>query len=159
MTQSDPLWTSDDEVIRDLLEPIRDLDVPPGLEATCLAAALDGSLMAEKLQTHRSGGGATAWVRYSIAIAASLLIGLGLGWFARGQGATEATKISGEPLLTKSVPESETRPPDFQIPFATSLVEYQEGDIERSFFTEEIYLCGVGRIQSKSEYRIVGESK
>jgi len=159
MTQHDPQWTSDDEIIRKLLRPAGDMNLPPGLEAKCLAAAREGSLTVGKTQQNLSDDLVATRVRFAVSMAASLLIGLGVGWLLRGQVAIDITEISEESLPTKSEPTPERRAPILQMPFATSQVKFQEGGVEKSFFTEEVYLCGVGRILSKSEYRITGESK
>jgi len=159
MTQHDPPWTSDDEVIRKLLRPAGNMSLPPGLEAKCLAAAREGSLTVGKTQKNQSDDLVPLRIRFAVSMAASLLIGLGAGWLLRGEVAIDITKISGVSLPTSSEPKPETRSPILQMPFATSRIEFQEGGVEKSFFTEEVYLCGVGRIQSKSAYKITGESK
>ncbi len=159
MTQHDSPWNSDDEVIRKLLRPVGDMNLPLGLEAKCLAAGREGSLTVGKTQKNQSDDLVPTRVRFPVSMAASLLIGLGAGWLLRGQVAIDITKTSDVSLPTSLEPKPETRFPFLQMPFATSRVEFQEGGVEKSFFTEEVYMCGIGRIQSKSEYRITGESK
>lgn len=143
----------DDQALSKEFRVLREMEPPPGLREKCLAAANE----AAPVMPHRSVSLiAKAWPNAGIlasAVAASLLVGIGIGWSLRG--------ATNENL---SSDQSEAEPDNLVFVSAwdtnaTSQVEFDERSSEKLFFVEETYLCGVGRIQSSTKYQRIGESK
>ena len=142
----------EDQDFHDELHCLRQIEIPPGLKADCLAAAASGLARARIDTPVALGNTKNGRFIFPAAIAASLFVGTSLGWIMRGQSsgnvsvvqvkAKSFTQKSGHPLGTN----------------ATSAVKYYESTSEKYFYTEETYLCGVGRIMSKSQLQIPGES-
>ena len=145
--------SDDDRYLRDAFLDARDMDIPSGLKARCIAAAQDGLASVPSSESLKLTQETSQTLRLLIAVAASLLIGVSLGWVLRGQTTKIADSIQtpAKPQVKLFVPAANAN--------ATSVVEYEKGGSGRSFFVKETYLCGVGRIESRSNYRIDGDQE
>ncbi|MCO8123292.1 hypothetical protein NHH03_16200 [Stieleria sp. TO1_6] len=139
----------DDQALSEEFRVLREMEPPPGLREKCLAAAND----AAPVTPHRSVNlSAMAWPGIlASAVAASLLVGIGIGWSLRGE-----TKTSG---TNEQVAQDSDSVPMGEIAnaMATSAVNDLETLDKTTFRQEETYLCGVGRIKSKSMIQLSGE--
>ncbi|TWT66696.1 hypothetical protein [Allorhodopirellula solitaria] len=151
MTRHSEPRDDDDQALSEEFRGLREMEPPPGLREKCLAAANE----AAPATPHRSVNLiATAWPRAGIlvsAIAASLLVGIGIGWSLRGE-----TNASG---TNEQVAQDSDSAPLGEVAsaMATSAVNYDETLDKTTFRQEETYLCGVGRIKSKSIIQLSGE--
>jgi len=154
---------AEDDEFRDLLNPLRNIQAPPGLDAKCLNAASDSVDSLPDSDQSRSVTGWQTRLTVSAAIAASLLIGITTGWIARGQAGGNTNVDSSRSVRAMGSQQVPTPMPQSSKPSlvanATSSVEYQEDVGNLMFVTQETYLCGVGRIHSKSEFLFAGESQ
>lgn len=149
----DNMHSDDDAPIRDACRNLREMEIPSQLKSKCLTAAQNGLASAGLTQSLPLEATSSQVSKLPVAIAASLLVGVGLGWILRGNAQPSVREDLAQ-IKPKSVfmtPRPTTN--------ATSIVEYQERSSEESFFTKETYLCGVGRIQSKSKYQISREQQ
>lgn len=141
----------DDQALSEQFRVLREMEPPPGLREKCLAAANE----AAPVMPHRSvNPTATAWPNAGIlasAVTASLLVGIGIGWSLRGETNTSGTN---EQVAqgSDSVPLGE-----IANAMAMSAVKYDETLDKTTFRQQETYLCGVGRIKSKSMIQLSGE--
>lgn len=141
----------DDQTFNNELHFFRQLEPPANLREKCMIAAS----AAVSLSHHRSASNRSiAWRRAAMlasATAASLLIGIGIGWSLRGEAESSSInqQIANTPQ-TASVGEMANAR-------ATSTVQYDERIGEATYRQEETYLCGVGRIRSKSMIQLIGE--
>lgn len=141
----------DDQALRDEFRSLRELEVPPTLHPKCLAAAN----AAVSVSAHRSAKTGTRArqraVMFASAVAASLFVGIGVGWVLRG-------KVD-IPDINQRVTEIAETTPVHEIAnvMATSAVHFDERLDKTTFRREETYLCGVGRIRSKSMIQLSGE--
>lgn len=138
-----------DNQLHNVFRSVRGVEVPTNLRANCLVAALDGLKEAESAKPVQQD---TTKLRLPLAIAASLLFGVGLGWGLRGNtretvGRTAQTQTQ-QTIVTPSA-----------VVNATSFIERDNRAPQESILTEELYLCGVGRIQSKVTLFANGDSK
>ena len=159
MTENRNDEARDDGEFRELFDPIRGMTAPVGLDRKCLEVAREAT--ARAAATDRSSEEMSARFPYwLVAIAASLLIGLSIGWTLRGQ-AEKGTVSSTTGMLPVQVSSRFPNHRPVGEPFdATSTVDYhQDGVNKPHFITREIYLCGVGRVQSKSEFQFLGEKQ
>ena len=149
----DKMDSDDDEILRDAFRNVRKIEVPPELKAKCLAAARDGMASAGSTRPVEVKHKRIQAFKLPAAIAASLLIGVSLGWVLRGNlhesGGNDHVRANPRPITI--APGSRAN--------ATSIVNNDDGGSEKSLFIAETYLCGVGRLQSRSDYRILGEEQ
>ena len=127
--------------------------MPSDLKARCLAAAQVGFANTNLRQPSELRKASSHAFKLPIAVAASLLVGMSIGWILRGEA---PTSLREDVVRANSIFATPVPPPNAN---ATSIVQYQEESEEETFFTEEIYLCGVGRIQSKSARQIFREQQ
>lgn len=148
----------DDWELRELFQPIRDINAPAGLGQKCLEVVR--KMSRQETVTDRFPQATNARKSHlPVAIATSLMIGLSIGWTLRGQAENgSVSSTTGMPVeaniqFPNHVPTGES----FD---ATSTVDYHhEVAAKPRFITREFYLCGVGRIQSKSEVQFLGEKQ
>ena len=150
---------TDDEELRDLFRPMCELDAPSGLSERCLEAVRISSdakpiagLRLQSAQPQRP-------YLFASTVAASLLIGVTIGWFLRGETSTHFAEVKDSTSPPEVVNPGTNAAGPLHLVNATSRVEYQEGVTNQHFTTSEIYVCGLGRIQSKSAFQISGESR
>ena len=143
----------DDQTLRDAFDDYRAITPSDDLEAQCLAAAQRGLENADSNQPLHVKKMRSHAFKLPAAIAASLLVGFGSGWLMRD---STLQNIGAEHAATQPQPI-------FGLPAAsvnaTSAVDFDGASPERSYFVSETYLCGVGRIQSKSSYLVSGDQK
>lgn len=156
-----PQDTVDDDEIRELLKPLREIDAPSGIDVKCWVATRNFSNPSNTIAQRNSNSNWHSRLVVFAAIAASLLMGVAMGWTARGQVA-ESVSLNATPPM--DVADRSDGPSHIihrfrpnELADATSTVDYQEGAGNPIFVTQEFYLCGAGRIQSKSEYLLKGE--
>lgn len=150
---------TDDEELRDQFRPMRELDAPPRLSERCLDAvriSLDAKpiagLQLQSAQPRRPH-------LFASTVAASLLIGIAMGWFLRGEESTHFAEVKDSTSLPEVANPRINAVSPLHLFNATSRVEYQEDITNQRFSTSEIYVCSLGRIQSKSAFKISGESR
>ncbi|QDT06994.1 hypothetical protein K227x_54180 [Rubripirellula lacrimiformis] len=144
---------NDDQYLRDALRTVREMEIPSKLKANVLAAALDGLASSELIRPIDSADTRSQRFRLPAAIAASLLVGIGLGWTLRGGTSQSVGEVQ---VRSKSLP---SMPASVWPANATSNVDYQDNRSGKFAFTEETYLCGIGRIQSSSKYQTWEETQ
>ncbi|MEM9659202.1 MAG: hypothetical protein AAF961_12655 [Planctomycetota bacterium] len=149
----------DDWEFRKMFQSMREINSPAGLDRKCLEVVqkVSGRAgVADPLRTARYA----PRLLLPFSIATSLMIGLAIGWALSGQANRSVVDTT-----TALAPVEFGRPIPNKArvflgePFcATSTVDYevQEG-AKPLFTTREFYLCGVGRVQSKSGIQISGE--
>ncbi|MGB7326759.1 MAG: hypothetical protein WBD31_17925 [Rubripirellula sp.] len=156
-----PSDEADENEIRDLLNPIRDLEAPAGLSKRCLDATRAAASPPLGITMAPAAKPSTSRLSTIAAIAASLVLGISAGWIARGQvvGTKQIAESTGAVTQSNDIATTVDQRMARDLVNATSVVEYQE-DVENAVFaTHEFYLCGVGKVQSKSEFLYQGESR
>jgi hypothetical protein len=150
---------TDDEEMRDLFRPMRQLNAPSGLSERCFAAVQVSSdtksIIGKRLQSAKSQRA----FNFTSTVAASLLIGATIGWFLRGAESTYFAETKDLISPPEAVNPMTNAVAPLHLVNATSRVEYQEDVTNQRFSTSEMYVCGLGRIQSKSVFQISGESR
>ncbi len=149
----------DEFSLRELLSPIRNIEAPDHLQAMCDEA------IRESLSSTAVSKPDSSISRFSLpssmlaVIAASVLLGVALGWTLRGSRTLDVVVVEQRDPLPRPSSTNLPTPGYHVMNKATSSVDYQEDMGEASFFTHEIYVCGVGRFQSSTEFQFAGISQ
>ena len=139
-------FDDDDRMLRDSLAPLRDLKPVHDLKVSPTPA----ETMTDGEGLHASD---SARLRRLLSIAASLLIGTAIGWTMRGPHVETTAPLpsKGAKVIAATV----------RLPArSTASVEYDPSSEDRpAYFTDELYLCGVGVVQSTSHYQFAKENR
>jgi len=147
-------FDDDDRMLHESLAPLRDLKPTGDWESNVphLPARLTATNPRES-----SGSNADGSIRWLLAIAASLLVGMVAGWTLRGSQpsiAVESGPIT-HPEVDDLVASTAAAPPTrSSANVETDLVQKDRP----TYYTEELYLCGVGLVQSSSTYQFTEET-
>ena len=156
MTQPYPDdFDDDDRMLHKSLAPLRDLK-PTGDWQSSITHLPDSFTTAAPLKPlDPTASGSMRWI---LAIAASLLVGIATGWTLRGSR-TDVADQSG--AITRPVVDDLVAISAVQLPAqSTANVETDQLQKDRpTYYAEELYLCGVGVVQSTSRYQFAKETR
>ena len=148
-------FDEDDRMLHESLAPLRDLK-PTGDWQSNIAHLPDSVTTTTSLESSRpTAGGSMRWI---LAIAASLLVGIATGWTLRGSQ-TDVVGQSG--AITHPVVDDRVAISAVQLP-ARSTVSVETDQFQKdrpTYYAEELYLCGVGVVQSTSRYQFAKETR
>lgn len=161
-----PLNDDDDADFHSELRFLREIEPPPHLRSQCMAAATQAITEVPQSMVNARETRRRLTAQFACAVAASLMIGIGIGWSLRGSPSRshETPQVHEHPdnalasqpmnraarnVHAASIAETSNA--------ATSTVLAEESFTKGSMRQHETYLCGVGRIRSNTMFFVDGE--
>lgn len=149
-------FDDDDRMLHDSLAPLRDIKPTAASKAEINPGTTPAETRAGGEGLHASDSGRpsdSGRLRWLLSIAASLLVGTAIGWTMRGShGETNAPLSRADTSIIAATVRIPVR--------STATIEStQPTDATPSYYTEELYLCGIGVVQSNSSYYFAKETR